>query len=130
MNRMRQLPVPLALVALAIGALAWSGPATAHDKAFDSRITIKSPESHIFKGRVFSDKPSCERNRTVKLYRKTTGQDPVAAVTETDDEGRWRIEFVGDRYYARVTRRVRERPGHRHVCLSDRSRVIEAGSTG
>jgi hypothetical protein len=80
----------------------------------------------VFKGRVISEKSSCEAGRTVRLYHEG---GVFAQETESDEDGRWRVEFVGvTGYYAKATKRVRERPGHRHVCKPDRSPTIEPGS--
>ncbi len=122
------------LVALGVAALALAAPAGAGQvQRFDTRVTLKDdcPSPFIvscrtlarrnyvatFKGRLVSDKPSCERRRTVKLIRvasKPPGDDPeVIATVKSDAQGRWRFETApeskpGDgEYVAKATRRRR-----------------------
>ena len=112
------------LVALAIVALTVA-IAGAHDARYESRVTIHNPSPPTFRGRVFSRLHRCEPQRLVKLMRPLPGRDEAVGQAMTDAEGRWHFAFVGTtRYYARVTRTVIERPGHRHVCGADRSRSI------
>jgi hypothetical protein len=122
MNAGRLLIVPT-LVALAIGMFALSGPATAHDKAFDSKVTIREDPGKLFHGRVKSERAGCVPNRLVKLYRGNgtyTGTSDI-----TNENGRWEINYgPGYNYYAKVTRRVRTPGDHRHVCRGDVSPTI------
>lgn len=114
----RSVVAVAALLVCAVGATL----ALAHVKGFDSKVTIRAPEPGIYKGRVISERPRCEPGRTVKLVRPN---GDVVATTTTDAEGRWQYGFIGERYYAKVTRRVDGTGAHRHVCRSDRSRTID-----
>lgn len=117
---MRRLLAGTTLV-LVLGGLVL--PASAHNISYSSGVTIHHPEnSAIYHGRVFSDLTRCQRGRTIKLIYAKTGE--VAATTATNSEGRWRHEFIGTAYYAKVTRKVIEVGVHRHVCLPDTSRTV------
>jgi hypothetical protein len=115
-----RLLVMLALVALGAGLFAWSGPASAHDQAYDSKVTIHEPQPATYRGRVKSEKRGCVRNRLVKLYN-ASGDKYAGFSDETDDEGRWQITIFGAEYYAKVTREVKTPGNHRHVCRADTS---------
>jgi hypothetical protein len=115
---MRALAVCAAVTVLAVAAL----PANAHDKSFDSRVTIKHPIEPRYQGRVFSESPRCVASRTVRFFY-STGEHIFNI--ETNSEGRWSFDFSGTTgYYAKVTREVRGGPGHRHICKGDRSPTI------
>ena len=111
--------------ATAAGLLAMAAPAGSHDAGYDSRVTIHNPQPGVWHGRVFSERDSCEPDRLVKLMRPRPGPDEEVARDRTDADGRWDYIPIGERYYARVVRKVIERPGHRHVCRADESRTIE-----
>lgn len=110
------------LVGLAcVGALLVPAQAGAHDNSFKSRVTIHHPSDPQYRGRVFSRSPQCVADRLVKLF---TASGVLVGEDTTDDEGRWSYTFLGERYYAKVTRAVRGGAGHRHVCQPDRSPTI------
>lgn len=112
-------------------ALAMTAPAGAGStERFDSKVTIKdSCASHpaisscriaarrnytaVFKGRVTSDAPRCERGRTVKVILvepKPTrrGTPTTVGTVRSNENGRWRLETdkPGEgEYVAKVTRK-------------------------
>ena len=116
---------------LVTGVVAVTGQAAARDR-IPSGVTIGTGETatgqEFLKGRVFSDKAKCQRNRNVVLY----WDDPAApggfnAVADdaSNRRGRWRINAPGltippGGYYAKV--RPIERRGD--VCKGARSRTI------
>jgi hypothetical protein len=105
--------------AVAAGSLIASGSSLAHTEGFDSKVTIRERDGGTeYGGRVLSDRAACERNRAIKLYR-SNGE--FVGNSTTDEEGRWSFHFVGQRYYARVSKRVDGSGGHRHICRADRS---------
>ena len=107
------------MIAVITAGLIAAASSSAHTESYKSTITIKHEDgSSVYKGRVISSLESCERNRTVKLH---TSEGAVIAETTTNENGRWRYEFIGARYYATVTRRVIDSGQHHHVCLPDRS---------
>jgi hypothetical protein len=115
--------IPLLIAAAITAALAV--PASGHDHAYDSTVTIREPNSFDFKGRVKSGFDACEPHRLVKLFQDNAGpDDPKVDDDETDGEGRWAIEVVGQDYYAKVTRKVLTPGSHRHVCRGDTSPTI------
>jgi hypothetical protein len=90
------------LVATSAMPVASSGKAA---EAFDSKVTLKP--DNPFHGRVISEKPACERGRTVQVFDKQPGTDGLYGATETDAEGRWSMPASpnGD-FYAKVKRKV------------------------
>lgn len=103
---------------IAAGLIAAAG-SSAHTEGYKSTITIEHEDGTAkYKGRVISELASCEKDRTVKLY---TSEDVVIADTTTNNKGRWKHEFSGERYYARVTKRVDGSGQHEHVCKPDKS---------
>lgn len=127
MRTVRSSALIVAIVALlTVGA----GVAMGHTFRAESDVTIRyNAEKSQFQGRVTSEKPSCVRNRTVVVFRRTPGQDPEVGRDRTNTNGRWKVEVnaAQGRFYARVLRRVRTPEGHRHVCKAARSETIEVG---
>jgi hypothetical protein len=118
----RAAPVLAALLAIVLV----TDVAGAHKARFASVVTIHVSRSGGFGGSVYSIKPRCEKHRLVKLVAETAGDDEAVGDDRTDSKGRWKVNITGSTgYYAHVTRKVLTRPGHRHVCRGDRSRVIE-----
>ncbi len=96
-----------------------AGPSSAHTQTYESTITIKHEDMTAkYSGRVISEREACERNRAVKLR---TEEGMVVGETTTNNKGRWKYEFIGQRYYATVAKRVDGGGPHEHVCLGDRS---------
>lgn len=119
----RVLVVLAAVTALSVGL---SAVAVAHTARHDSTVTIQkkkngsAPDS--LTGRVISDRPRCERDRTIKIFQEVSGADAVRiGTTITDADGNWEFVFAGDApigtYYAVATREVlRQSTNHLHVC--------------
>jgi hypothetical protein len=107
-----------------------SGIAFAHEKTFDSTITLsRHPSGTIrrdarvtFEGKVSSPKDACESNRTVKLVRIGKG---VVDKTKTGAAGRY--EFVrrvksDSEWRTKVTEReLSAQHPHVHICAKDKS---------
>ena len=112
----------IATAACAAAALAVAPAASAHNAGYDSRVTARTSDNVEYHGRVFSSRP-CLRGRTVKLYNDQAGADNLLGEDRTDADGRWSVTIAapGTGYYAKVLRRVVNRPGHRHTCRADRS---------
>jgi hypothetical protein len=116
--------IAIAAVCAAV-LLATGAAALAKTVRFDSKVTIHAPESGRWTGRVFSDANACVPNRTVKVFRKTPSGEELVGADQTDSDGRYEVFVVGTtRYYARVTRRVIEKPGRRIICRADESKTI------
>lgn len=123
------------LAPLTLGA----GVASAHDVRIDTRLTAHfsnrqdapSPRGIIFErtdyfsGRLISQKPRCEQDRRVRVFRKVPGDDIRMGADISDEEGRWRVEFEdppNDTYYAKTGRKVlKNSPAHLHICKRARS---------
>ena len=120
-------------VGMAIGVLAAGlvlvapGPATAHVKKYNSRVTIQHPSEPNWEGDVFSGSKACVRLRGVQLWVEGPGaDDSLLGEFNADRRGHWSYGIIGDRYYARVKREVvRSRNGHRHICKADRSATVD-----
>jgi hypothetical protein len=118
-------PLVILAAVTALVSVALPAVATAHTVRHDSTITIQKrnngndPDS--LKGRVSSDRPRCERNRTIQVFQEVPGADTLIGSTNTDGEGTWELLFAGDApdgtYYAVATRKVLHRStNHRHTC--------------
>jgi hypothetical protein len=112
----------IALTLAIAGALTVApGTAAAHTVRFDGRVTIRTnPDFH---GRVISEKPRCERQRRVLIYREESGPDGLFARTRTGSDGRWQrlvTQLTGD-FYAKIRRKDIGSGGHDHICRGDRS---------
>ena len=91
---------------------------------FDSKVTLAP--ANPFHGRVISDKPACERNRKVKVFRKQSGADGLYGSTKSDVDGKWSMSATPNgRFYAVVTR-VQKGSGEKaFVCRRDVSATRE-----
>jgi hypothetical protein len=117
----------LAYIAMlvALGA-ALAVPASAHEKRFNSRVTIEHPSEPSYEGDVFSRKDACVRYRMVQFWRDNEGApDDLVNEVRSDADGHWSYSFLGDAYYARVRRVVKRPADHKHVCKGDRSPTVE-----
>ena len=130
---MRALTVGAAIAVVGLAAL----PASAHDKAFKSRVTIEAVDQPNYRGQVFSGSPSCVRHRRVQFWYDGEGAEPdqLVATVKADEHGRWQFGFVGKAYYAKVKRVVKTPGNHHHVCKPDRSPTVtppppRSGSAG
>ena len=126
-----------AAVAVALAAVGTAETAAAHTVRYESKVTLNDPLIGPFKrgtfrytGKVKSERRSCYAGREVTMvYRSVDGSTTnELGSTTADSNGRWSFDVnanpPGD-YFARIEKLVRERPGHRHVCLADRSRAFE-----
>lgn len=130
MRHIRMLVVlATGLSLLTVGA----GIAAAHTVRADSEVTIRySDAKERFQGRVSSERPGCERNRRVVVFRDTPGQDVRIGSDRTGDNGFWAVaanNAVGD-FYAKVVRRKRTPEGHTHVCRAAVSPTITVEPPG
>lgn len=93
-----------------------------------STIGINRPDANNnFTGSV-SANGRCKRNRNVTLIKaRRRKSNVVAGRTTTNRFGNWKIEKPSPRgrYFARVSRRLNTRYGHRHDCKGDRSPTIK-----
>jgi hypothetical protein len=124
----------LVVLATVLGLLTvGAGIAAAHTFRADSEVTIRYNDvRERFHGRVSSERPSCERNRRVVVFRDTPGQDVRIGSDRTNDNGFWALAdntAVGD-FYAKVVRRERTPGGHTHVCRAAVSPTITVEPTG
>ncbi len=97
--------------------------ASAHTKTYESTVTIKERPGSLYTGRVTSDLGACFKNRTVQLFNS---DDNLIATTETNRQGRYRYQFIGQRYYARVRQTTFIGDQHEHTCKADKSPTTEA----
>lgn len=122
--------------------------ASAHPEAYKSRVTIQVPEvvsptSAEYAGRLVAfGTPGCRRGRTVRVFRKAPGKDPLIGVATTRPPfsyfTRWNLtgpaSAAGAVVYAKVTaksigrrhRTGRKGPRVRHKCAADRSDNVRA----
>ena len=123
---MKKIPVAVLLIAalcLTVGA----GSAFAAKK-FNTKVTINyqaGTYSDSFFGDVKSKKDACEKNRNVKVFRKTSGDDDLVGNDESDDDGEYSVN-LGDyaengKYYAKVPRKELN---NNKVCKSGESDTV------
>jgi hypothetical protein len=111
----------LSIACFAVAGAVVPAAAGAHNREFPTTLTIKDKGAR-FKGRVKSDSDDCTKKRLVILYAQEAGQDPMEVGRDRSDEnGRWKFEFVGNHYFAEVGEKVIKRGDHKHTCLFDRS---------
>ncbi len=129
MRHIKLLAVLAAVLSLlAVGA----GVAAAHTFRADSEVTITYNDAkERFQGRVSSERPRCEKNRLVVVFRDSPGEDAPVGSDMTNDNGFWAVEAKNPRgdFYAKVFRRVRTSEGHRHVCRAGVSPTITVEAT-
>ena len=72
-------------------------PASAHDKAFKSRVTIEHEQgTPLYEGDVFSGSRACVRRRVVQFwFDNTAGPDELLDERPASRDGHWRFEFAG-----------------------------------
>ena len=117
-GRLKVFVVVATLGATMAAPVASSGKAA---EAFDSKVTLKPDEP--FHGRVISDKPACEKRRTVRVFQKQPGTDGLFGTTKSDAEGRWSIPASPNgEFYAKVKRKVGP-AGTSYSCRPDMSPV-------
>ena len=102
-------------------------PAESHEFNASSSISINRSGNRFF-GRVSSSRNSCERNRSVTLFRTRNGRTRVAERTTTNSNGNWSATARRKgRYHAQVSSRTTGPYPHVHTCRGDRSRTIRKG---
>jgi len=80
--------------AVAAVALMGAGTAVAGAPVTDSKVTLKEdPNNSEFRGKVSSEKRTCERKRTVYVYRKEDGDDELIGIDVTDSNGKYVVDF-------------------------------------
>ena len=129
MGQSKTTGLVIAIVSLlTIGA----GIAAAHSFRADSEVTIRyNADRDRFQGRVISERPRCERNRMVVVFRDTPGRDQRVGADRTNQNGFWVVDdgFGRGDFYARVRRRERKSADHTHICRADRSETITVGKS-
>lgn len=88
--------------AIAAVALIGASPAVAGGGT-DSKVSLKEVGSE-FRGKVTSEKRTCERKRTVYVYRAQDGDDKLIGIDVTDSNGKYAVDFnllvVNVKHYA------------------------------
>ena len=77
--------------AVAAIALMGAGTAVAGD-GVDSKVGLKEVGDE-FRGKVTSEKRTCERKRTVYVYRAQDGDDELIGIDVTDSNGKYSVDF-------------------------------------
>ena len=120
----------LALAALCIGLVVVIGPLATAKPRIASTVSLQTKEEDpdfVFRGRVRSDKPACERNRRVRITAGNVGDVPPEeeGVVKTDESGRYELrvpqEFNTLGHY-KATALKKTRPGF--ICRVARSEVV------
>ena len=93
-----------AIVGSAIAAVALMGAGTAvAGGGTDSKVSLKEVGSE-FRGKVTSEKRTCERKRTVRVYRAEAGEDELIGSDVTDSNGKYLVDFnlvvINKKHYA------------------------------
>lgn len=81
-----------------------------------------------FSGQVASGKASCEKGRTVKLFR-SPGNPVLVGEDTSDADGNWAVfsEDPGDgTYFATVAKKRTGSGNHKHICKPDKSPNLDA----
>ncbi len=120
MKRIAGTAVIAALLSLSLVGVA-SAHTVRHDSAVSLHVKKNGQQADSFEGKVISDRPRCERNRKVAIYRRVKGPDVLIGTTTTDADGNYAFVLPGDArsgtYYAVARRKVlRSDAEHRHVC--------------
>jgi hypothetical protein len=118
--------------ALALAALACAGLAAvayAGVVKYDTKLTI-STAVPLYHGKVKSEVRKCERGRRVVLFEQRPGADRKVGADRSNTEGRWVVRVPlaelqpGDRFYAKVRRKLNIVSGNGYVCHANRSRTV------
>ena len=126
MSRSMSLQGKILVVASAVIALVPFAPMPAESHRFNASSSISiNRNGNRFSGRVSSSRDSCERNRSVTLFRTRRGQTRVVERTSTNFNGNWSAtERRKGRYHATVSSRTSGQYPHAHSCRGDRSRTV------
>ena len=114
--------IAIALVGAALSAAAWtSGAGAAERVEVASRVTLAQADP--FHGKVISRRATCERGRTVEVYRVDPGPDGLYDRTTSDAQGAWSIPagMPSGKFYAVAKQRTIDAPGKTLVCERDTS---------
>ncbi len=109
--------IAIALVGAGLSAAAWaSGAAAAERVEVASRVTLAQADP--FHGKVLSRKATCERGRTVEVYRVEAGRDGLYDRVTSDAQGAWSIPagMPNGKFYAIAKQRSIDGPGKTIVC--------------
>jgi hypothetical protein len=120
-------------------------PATAHTEVYPTSLTIgvgsagSGPdEETVWFGNAISEKPACQPDRKVKLFRDPPSVAPPSLIGSdiTNAEGYWQINMAGypppdGVYYAKTRGRVLSKNDrHRHTCSRARSDELAVPGPG
>jgi Ni/Co efflux regulator RcnB len=91
------------LVAAALAVMVIASPVAQSATPAKTNLTIKA-EGTDLSGKVSSQRQSCVRDRTVKVYKVKPGKDQYIAQDTSDSQGRWNTGNTGMRgkFYART----------------------------
>ena len=109
--------IAIALVGAALSVAAWTSSAAAAERVeVASRVTLAQADP--FHGKVVSRKATCERGRTVEVYRVDPGPDGLYDRTTSDAQGGWSIPagMPNGKFYAVAKQRSIDAPGRTLVC--------------
>jgi len=125
------------MAAVALMSVTFVSGAFGHKFSADSSVSIKfdKPKPNdpyatgSFSGDVKSEKPRCEKNRTVTLLQRTATGSTNVGTDLTDANGAWQVPQTGTTapgdYYATVAKRViRKNSKHRHICKAAVSKDV------
>lgn len=129
----------IALAGFASAGLIAAAPLSAHTTSVPSALglgvgSVGGGQDTVWWGNVNSDKPSCEADRKVKVFRDTAVSGPdtrVGTDNKSDDTGYWQVNTDGypppdGTYYAKVSGKVLlKSPKHQHTCAGARSNELE-----
>lgn len=116
------------MASVALMSVAFAAVAVGHTFKADSTVSVKfnKPKPNdpyatgSFEGSVKSEKPRCEKKRTVTLVQRTATGSTNVGTDLTDANGAWEIStttVAPGAYYAKVAKRViRKNTKHRHIC--------------
>jgi hypothetical protein len=113
------------MAAVALLALSLTTTADAHTVRHDSQVTFHlkrgAPAVNSFAGKVVSQRPRCERNRRINIFKRVSDGREFVGRTTTDAEGAYEFaltdEISAGTYFALATRKVLHRnANHLHVC--------------
>lgn len=127
-NILKRVAVVL-MASVALMSVVFVSGAVGHTFRADTTVSVKydkpkpnDPNANgSFGGNVSSEKPRCEKKRTVTLVQRTATGPTNAGTTVTDASGAWKIapsaSVPPGSYYAKVAKRViRKNTKHRHIC--------------
>jgi len=137
-HRFARKPRRSVLAVIAAAALAGTVVATsiapAHNVNFGNQVNLNRARDYLasnyadYKGRVFSNRPNCERYREVQIWRVANPSDIRLRTTRTTPTGFFRVKGPqvanGQKVYALIeTKVIPSGAGHNHTCAVDRSPV-------